>query len=289
MAEPKIKNKNVADIPMTKVVGLSDEIEAIKSAVSSYVSITGTFYEPYTAILTNAENIEPYYTKLKADNTDILRYVIPLNSEVEFPIGSRIIIRQNTDNVIKIDVSDGVSCDIVQTVGYGSVVMLEQVETDVWYAMGGIESYDKETIVYPDITNSEDNNALSDWEANNITAVSVSNATREVETTDLPEGTYACKIITSNGTSGNLAEPVNTESGETYKVSFWAKNGTDAAGRLVLWQGVTTSPDEYLTSDWVFYEHEVEATSTTITPRVYIYPTSESGYILIKGLKVIKL
>ncbi|AGO48434.1 tail fiber protein [Cellulophaga phage phi10:1] len=267
---------------------INTAIDALPPLVSTIKLATGNIYEPYEVLLVDGENIEPYNTILKFTGYQTAAIEIPNDTDISFPIGSRVIVRQAGDYKINVTYAAGVTGDEVRTTGYGSVIALVKESANTWFALGGIESYIPEDIVYPDANNTDDKNALTDWESSNVLPISVSNGTRTLETTDVPYGTYAARITTSNGTSGNLAEPFNTEIGESYKVSFWAKNAIDAAGRLVLWQNVVSSPDALLTGSWAYYEYVVEATGTTITPRIYIYPTSASGSILVKGLKAVK-
>jgi len=81
-----------------------------------------------------------------------------------------------------------------------------------------------------------------------------------------------CLKATASGTSNRTEIVFDTTSGRKYRISFWAKRGSQGTNQQITgWVNLTGAPVAVSipSTDWTYFEYDVTASSTTATVRIY--------------------
>lgn len=106
----------------------------VGNVLSPIVTVTGT---TYTLLLSDSNKY------LRTTNSSSVAITIPLNSSVEFPIGTSISIEQANSGVVTVSGDGGVTVNTPsaagnKTNGQYTVVSIVKIDTNAWTLIGGV-------------------------------------------------------------------------------------------------------------------------------------------------------
>ena len=98
-----------------------------------FLDIVSQIGPTYTLALTDSD------CYILCDNEDPFSVIVPLNSEVSFPIGSVITLEQKGEGLITVSSSATINGNLISAGRY-NILVLVKVDTDIWTCIGGVSA-----------------------------------------------------------------------------------------------------------------------------------------------------